>query len=148
MIRKQGDRGIEVPFDRIGSIRYAPSRGVVGYVQFIERGAVDTGDFLQTIRDRRTVTFASRSASWKRLAEEIATRSGAPLVVGSAAPYWGAVLGNTGGGRRVLLGLVFHLAAALVALLIGLALHSAVAFIAAFAVGLAVSFTVRRRALR
>ncbi|HZS30910.1 MAG TPA: DUF4429 domain-containing protein [Gaiellaceae bacterium] len=148
LIRKQRDRGVEVPFDRIGVVRYAPSRRVVGYVQLVERGSVSTDDYLQTIRDPYTVTFASRSERWRSLAQDIATRSGARLEITSAAPYWGTVLGSIGGRRTALPRLIVHFGAIPIALLVGLIFHSATAFAATMAIALVVSFALRRTVLR
>jgi len=81
-------------------VRYAPASGVAGYVQIIERGSCTPEDYFETIRDPRTVTFATRSGRWRRAAEEIAALSGVPLEVEPAAAYWRAVFGSLISGRR------------------------------------------------
>jgi Domain of unknown function (DUF4429) len=148
LIRKRRDADVEIPLDRIERIRYAPSRGVVGYVQFVEPGTLSTNDYLQTIRDPHTVTFASRSNRWLRVAEELAARTGARLEAAPAAPYWSSVFGSAGGGRKLSLRLVVHFAAVPVALLVGLVFHSTGAFIAALAIAFGVSFVLGRTVLR
>jgi len=99
-VRKRRDPDVEVPFDQLATVRYAPAAGVAGYVQIIERGSSSTGDYLGTIRDPRTVTFATRSRRWRRAAEEIAALSGVPLEAKPAAAYWRAVFGSLGSERR------------------------------------------------
>jgi hypothetical protein len=61
LVRKRRDPDVEVPFEQIAKVRYAPAGGVAGYVQIIEHGSSNTDDYLGTIRDPRTVTFATRS---------------------------------------------------------------------------------------
>jgi hypothetical protein len=86
----------------VTAVRFAPSGWLVGYLQVIERGAsVGSSGYLTTIRDRRTVTFLTRSGRWRRAAEEIADRSGVSVEVESAAPYWKHILGRAGPRRRL-----------------------------------------------
>jgi hypothetical protein len=100
LVRKRRDADVEIPLDQVGMVRYAPAGGVAGYVQIIERGQSTTGDYLTTIRDAHTVTFAMRSGRWRRAAQEIADLSGAPLEAKPAAPYWRAVFGSLSSGHR------------------------------------------------
>jgi hypothetical protein len=101
LVRKRRDPDLSVRFDEVAAVRFAPSGWLVGYLQVIERGAsVDPSGYLTTIRDRRTVTFFTRSGRWRRAAEAVADRSGVSVEVESAAPYWGNVLGATGRRRR------------------------------------------------
>jgi hypothetical protein len=99
-VRKRRDPDLEVPFGQVATVRYAPAGGVAGYVQIIQRGSSTTDDYLGTIRDARTVTFATRSGRWLRAAQEIAASSGVPLDVKPAAAYWRAVFGSLTSGRR------------------------------------------------
>lgn len=97
IVRKRRDPDVEVAWNQIAQVRFAPARGVGGYVQIIERSSpLNARDYLETIRARTTVTFARRSERWRQAAEEIATRSGASLEVGSAARYWSSVVGTRG----------------------------------------------------
>jgi hypothetical protein len=101
LVRKRRDADVTVPLDQIAAVRFAPAGRVVGYLQIIERGASgDPGDYLATIRDRRAVTFFTRSGRWRRAAEEIAGLSGAPVEAISAAPYWNTVFGTVGSRRH------------------------------------------------
>jgi hypothetical protein len=100
LVRKRRDPDVEVPFNQLAAVRFAPAGGVAGYVQIIERGSSHTDDYLGTIRDPRTVTFATRSRRWRRAAQEIAALSGVPLEVKPAAAYWRAVFGNVSSGPR------------------------------------------------
>jgi hypothetical protein len=100
LVRKRRDPDVEVPFDQIATVRYAPAGAVAGYVQIVERGSFNTDDYLGTIREPRTVTFTTRSGRWRRAAQEIAALSGVPLEVKPAAAYWRAVFGSLGSGRR------------------------------------------------
>jgi hypothetical protein len=99
-VRKRRDPDVEVPFGQVSTVRFAPAGGLAGYVQIIERGSSTTDDYLGTIRDPCTVTFATRSGRWRRAAQEIAALSGASLEVEPAAPYWRAVFGSLNSGRR------------------------------------------------
>lgn len=148
LIRKRRENDLEVPFDQIESIRYAPARGVVGYVQLVQRGSSGTDDFLRTIRDRRTVTFGAHSGRWRRAAEEVAARSGAPLETAPAAAYWNTASWSAGGSRKLLLRLALHFGAIPIAFLVGLIFRSENAFILAFAIALVVSFVLRRTLAR
>jgi hypothetical protein len=85
---------------QVARVRYAPARGVVGYVQIIEGGASNADEYLGAIRDPYTVTFATRSGRWREAAQEIAALSGAPLEAKPAAAYWGAIFGSRSFGRR------------------------------------------------
>jgi hypothetical protein len=101
LIRKRRDADLSVPFDQIAVVRYAPARGVGGYVQIVKRGSpAPSIDYLSTIRDARTVTFATRSGRWRLAAQEIVDRSGGSLELSSAAPYWSAVFGSVSSKRR------------------------------------------------
>jgi hypothetical protein len=100
LVRKRRDADVEVPFAQVATVRYAPARGVVGYVQIIEDGASNADEYLRTIRDPHTVTFVTRSGRWRKAAQEIAALSGAPLEAKPAAAYWGAVFGSRSSGRR------------------------------------------------
>ena len=100
LVRKRRDADVEIPLDKVAMVRYAPAGGVAGYVQIIERGQSTTGDYLTTIRDAHTVTFAMRSGRWRRVAQAIADLSGAPLEAKPAAPYWRAVFGSLSSGHR------------------------------------------------
>ena len=100
LVRKRRDPDVEVPFAQVSAVRFAPAGGVAGYVQIIERGSPATDDYLRTIRDPLTVTFATRSGRWRRAAREIAALSGVPLEVKPAAAYWRAVFGSITLGRR------------------------------------------------
>lgn len=101
LTRKRRDPDLRIRFDEVAAVRFAPAAWLVGYVQIIERGAsVGSNGYFTTIRDHRTVTFLTRSGGWRRAAEEIADRSGVPVDVESAAPYWGGVFGVTGLRRR------------------------------------------------
>jgi hypothetical protein len=93
LVRKGRQADVETPFTQVAVVRYAPAGGVGGYLQIIQRGSSRTDDYLATIRDSRTVTFATRSGRWRRIAEEIADLAGAPLEAEPAAPYWRAVFG-------------------------------------------------------
>jgi len=99
-VRKRRDPGVEVLFGQLATVRYAPAGAVAGYVQMIERGSSNTDDYLGTIRDPLTVTFATRSGRWRRAAQEIAALSGVPLEVKPTAPYWRTVFGSLNSGRR------------------------------------------------
>ena len=66
-VRKRRDPDIEISFNQVAAVRFAPARGVAGYVQIIERGTSRTRDYLETIRDRHTVTFVARSGRWRRV---------------------------------------------------------------------------------
>src|SRR5438045_2304387 len=101
LVRKRRDPELRIRFDEVAAVRFAPSGWLVGYLQVLERGAsVGSSSYLTTIRDPRAVTFFTRSGRWRRAGEEVAERSGAPLEVESAAPYWGNILGTTGRRRR------------------------------------------------
>jgi hypothetical protein len=100
LVRKRREPDVEVPFSQVATVRYAPAGGVAGYVQIVERGSSTTEDYLGTIRDPRTVTFATRSGRWRRAAQEIAALSGVPLDGTPAAAYWRAVFGSLTFGRR------------------------------------------------
>jgi hypothetical protein len=102
LVRKRRDPDVEVPFDQVATVRHAPAGGVAGYVQIIERGrgSPTSDDYLGTIRDPRTVTFATRSRRWREAAQEIAALSGVPLEAKPAAAYWRAVVGSLISGRR------------------------------------------------
>jgi hypothetical protein len=100
LVRKRRDPGVEVLFGQLATVRYAPAGAVAGYVQMIERGSSNTDDYLGTIRDPLTVTFATRSGRWRRAAQEIAALSGVPLEVKPTAPYWRTVFGSLNSGRR------------------------------------------------
>ena len=83
------------PADEVGLVRFAPARLLVGYLQVVERDSPPIErNYLATIRDPRTVTFATRSGKWRRLAEEIAAYGGATLEVEPARPYWSAIRGR------------------------------------------------------
>jgi hypothetical protein len=99
VVRKRRDPDFDVPFKQVARVRYAPARGVAGYVQ-IKRGSSGTDDYLGTIRDPRTVTFVTRSVRWRRVAQEIADLSGATLEPKPAAAYWRSVFGSAGARRR------------------------------------------------
>jgi hypothetical protein len=96
LVRKRRDPAVVVPVERIGLVRFAPARGLGGYVQVVERDAtpIERG-YLDTIRDPRTVTFMARSGRWRRLAEEIAAQSGATLEVNPAQPYRSEIRNRT-----------------------------------------------------
>jgi len=95
LVRGRQEPALEVPVERVGVVRFAPSRGLVGYVQVLERDAAAVErDYLSTIRDPRTVTFMTRSGRWRRLAEAIAAQSGAALDVSRAQPYRSAIRGR------------------------------------------------------
>src|SRR5436190_1820590 len=78
-VRKRRDPDIEISFNQVAAVRFAPARDVAGYVQIIERGTSPTRDYLETIRDRHTVTSVARfsrsqpvklarsAAAWVRL---------------------------------------------------------------------------------
>jgi len=101
LARKRRDPDLRIPFDEVAAVRFAPSGWLVGYLQVLERGApVGSSGYLTTIRDRRTVTFLTRSGRWRRAAEEVADRSGVSVEVESAAPYWKNILGRAGPRRR------------------------------------------------
>ena len=92
LARKRRDPDLQIPFDEVAAVRFAPSGWLVGYLQIIERGAsVGSSGYLTTIRDHRTVTFLTRSGRWRRAAEEVADRSGVSVEVEAAAPYWRAM---------------------------------------------------------
>jgi hypothetical protein len=94
MVRKRRDADLEVPFSQVAEVRYAAAGGVAGYIQVVERGSSPSDDYLATIRDPRTVTFVTRSGRWRRVAQEIADLSGAPLESRPAARYWRSVFGS------------------------------------------------------
>lgn len=96
LVRKRREAGLELPVEEIGLVRFAPTRGLGGYVQVVERDAtrIERG-YLETIRDPRTVTFMTRSGRWRRLAEAIAEQSGAPFEVSPAQPYRSVIGGRS-----------------------------------------------------
>jgi hypothetical protein len=101
LARKRRDPDLRIHFEEVAAVRFAPSGWLVGYLQVIERGgSVGSSGYLTTIRDHRTVTFLTRSGRWRRIAEEVADRSGVSVEVESAARYSGNVLGATGPKRR------------------------------------------------
>jgi hypothetical protein len=101
LARKRRDEDRRIPFDAVAAVRFAPSGWLVGYLQVVEQGAsVDTGGYLATIRDPRTVTFLTRSGRWRQAADEVADRSGVKVEASSAAPYWPTVFGAAGPKRR------------------------------------------------
>ena len=88
LVRKRRDPDYFVPWGDVGLVRYAPARGVAGYVQIVERDDTSpAGDYLAIIRDPRTVTFSRNSQRWRRAAEEVAGRAGAQLDEAPPAPY-------------------------------------------------------------
>ena len=99
-VRKRRDPDIEISFNQVAAVRFAPARGVAGYVQIIERGTSRTRDYLETIRDRHTVTFVARSGRWSRVAQEIADLSGAPMEPEPPAAYWRSIVGSRTSKRR------------------------------------------------
>ena len=94
VVRKRRDADLEVRLDRIAEVRFAAAGGVAGYVQIVERGSSPSDDYLATIRDPRTVTFVTRSGRWRRVAQDLADLSGAPLESRPAAGYWRSVFGS------------------------------------------------------
>ena len=99
-VRKRRDPDIEISFNQVAAVRFAPARGVAGYVQIIERGTSRTRDYLETIRDQHTVTFVARSGRWRRVAQEIAALSGAPMEPELPAAYWRSIVGSRTSKRR------------------------------------------------
>jgi hypothetical protein len=92
LTRKRRDPDRVLRADQIGLVRYAPARRLVGYVQVVERDSPSPEQsYLATIRDPRTVTFMTRSLKWRKLAEEIAARSGSHLDVNPPQPYWSTI---------------------------------------------------------
>jgi len=92
LVRKRREPALDLPADEIGLVRFAPARLLVGYLQVVERDSLPIErNYLATIRDPRTVTFATRSGRWRRLAEEIAAYGGATLEVEPARPYWSTI---------------------------------------------------------
>jgi hypothetical protein len=88
LVRKRRQPPLVLPVDRIERVRYAPAHWIVGYVQVVERSSGEVrSDYLATIRDPRTVTFMTRSAKWRELAEEIAAQSGAKLEMSPPQSY-------------------------------------------------------------
>lgn len=93
LVRKCGDAGTILGFDQVAAVRYSAAAGVVGFVQVVERGRGRArDDYLTTIRDPQTVTFATRSRVWLRLAEEVAARAGVTVEVVAPAAYWQTVM--------------------------------------------------------
>jgi hypothetical protein len=106
LVRKRRDEDCEIAFDQIAAVRYVPAnRGLVGYVMFAEHDApASDSSFLASIRDDRAITFVTRSEKWRRVAEEVAARSGVPLDVAAPPPYLRtafAVGKPLGGGMRI-----------------------------------------------
>jgi hypothetical protein len=92
LTRKRRDPNLVFRADQIGLVKYAPARGLAGYVQVVERDSLPCEqNYLATIRDPRTVTFMTRALKWRKLAEEIAARSGAQLDVNPPQPYWSTI---------------------------------------------------------
>ena len=95
LVRKRREPAFDLPADEVGLVRFAPARLLVGYLQVVERDSPPIErNYLATIRDPRTVTFATRSGRWRRLAEEIAAYGGATLEVEPARSYWSAIRGR------------------------------------------------------
>ena len=99
--RKHRDPELRISLSEVAAVRFAPSGWLVGYLQIVGRASPSSGDdYLSIIRDVETVTFLTRSNGWRRVAEEIAARSGAPLEVSAAAPGWSTIRGASLPMRR------------------------------------------------